>query len=99
MVDATTITKETLAKSLKSKTGLSGVLCEEIVSVMFKSIVKLIKRDSKLVLTHFGTFRLRHKKARPGFNLHTMEQVIITPRDVISFIAASSLKTKLNSEN
>lgn len=91
-----TITKEKIAQALKTKIGLSGVLCEEIINHIFKELYKLIEGDQKITLKNFGSFYLKSKKARPGQNLQTKETIIIPPRKVIRFLPAKALKKEIN---
>lgn len=91
-----TITKAKISENLKQKMGFSGVLCEEIVSAIFESIAYLAATEEKLLLTNFGKFRVNNKKARPGVNLKTKEQVVIPPKKVLRFIPSAHFKTMLN---
>ena len=45
---------------------------------------------------NFGTFKLRNKKSRKARNPKTKVEVIIPPRNVISFIPSKFILSKLN---
>lgn len=92
-----TITKAKIAGMLKQKVGFSGVLCEEIVSQIFSSLLELAQHEGKLIIRNFGGFRVNNKKARPGLNLKTKERVTIPPKKVLSFIPSTQFKSMLNS--
>ena len=47
---------------------------------------------------NFGTFRLKRKKSILGRNTKTKEELIIAPRNVISFIPSRKLLKKLNEQ-
>ncbi|RTK92671.1 MAG: integration host factor [Rickettsiales bacterium] len=91
-----TITKEKLAENLQSQLGFSVSICEDIVSEIFNQLIILTKRDQKVMLQNFGTWKINNKKSRPGFNMHTGTQVDIKPRSVLRLIPSKSLKEKIN---
>ncbi len=51
---------------------------------------------SDLLLSRFGKFVLRDKTARLGRNVHTGEELQISPRRVVTFRASRLLVDKLN---
>ena len=96
MHKVSTITKEKIAEKLKAQLGLSLSLCEEITLYDFAEILNLAKKDQKVVLQNFGTWKINHKKTRPGFNIHTGNSVSIAPRTVLRFNPSRSFKDKVN---
>jgi nucleoid DNA-binding protein len=92
-----TITKEKIAERLKTQLGLSATLCEEITSSIFSEIFRLTKRDEKMMLQNFGTWKINHKETRPGFNIRSKELVKIEARTVLRFLPSRPLKEKINS--
>ena len=53
-----------------------------------------LKRSVKI--HNFGTFKIRNKKSRKARNPKTKVEVIIPPRNVISFIPSKFILSKLN---
>lgn len=96
MKGSTTITKEKIAEQLKEHLGLSTLLCEEITRNLFLEILNLTKNSGKTTLQNFGTWKINHKDARPGFNIKTGKTVEIKPRSVLRFTPSRSLKEKIN---
>ncbi len=96
MVTTKTITREKIAHILKSKLGLSSIICEEIVDQIFKNIQQMAS-NQRLTLAGFGSFCTSTKKPRPGINFHTKEIVIIPEKEVMRFIPAKKLKLLINS--
>ena len=53
--------------------------------------------NNKIVKIHnFGTFKLKRKNSRLGRNPKTKEEVIISERNVITFIPSKNILKKLN---
>jgi nucleoid DNA-binding protein len=92
-----TITKEKISEKLKTQLGLSSTLCEEITSTTFSEIFRLTKRDEKMMVQNFGTWKINHKNTRPGFNIRSKKPVEIKARSVLRFLPSRSLKEKINS--
>ncbi len=91
----TSITKEKIACMLKSKLGLSSLICEEIVNQIFSNIQQMASKQ-RLTLASFGSFCTSIKKPRVGINFHTKEAVIIPAKEVMRFIPARKLKLLIN---
>lgn len=95
MKDIETITKEKLASHLKNQMGLSALVCEEIINVMFDEIIEQTTDNTKTTLTNFGKFFINHKKERPGFKVKTGEPIQVKPRIVLRYTPARSFKDGL----
>ena len=97
MHKVSTITKAKISETLRSQLGISLSLCEEITLYVFAEILNLAKKDQKIMLQNFGTWKINHKKTRPGFNIHSGNAVSIPPRTVLQFNPSKSFKDKVNS--
>jgi len=68
----------------------------EIVDVIFSTIGKSVKKDSKFTIPRFGTFVMRKRKARKGRNPRTGEAIDIKPSRTVNFRPAFAWKTSLS---
>jgi len=96
MTKSDTITKEKIANHLHGKLGLSAFLCEEITEKIFMEIFNLTRDSGKLSLPNFGTWKIREKEPRVGFNMKTRESVKIDRKKVLRFIPARSFRAEIN---
>ena len=72
------ITKVAAAKALQSfLAGMAG---------------GLKKRNSRITLVGFGTFKTKYRKTRMGFNPRTGEKIKIKGKNVVSFKPGKSLQ-------
>ncbi len=94
--EVSTITKEKISEQLKTHLGLSSLICEEITVSVFSELLRLTQNDKKLTLQNFGTWKVNHKNARPGFNITAGRSVDIKARNVLRFTPSRSLKKKIN---
>jgi nucleoid DNA-binding protein len=97
--ETSTLTKEKIAEQLKKHFGLSSLICEEITESVFFELLWLAKDSEKVMLQNFGTWKVNHKKARPGFNITAKRAVDIEARNVLRFIPSRPLRKKINDSN
>lgn len=87
-----TVTKKELTALVAKKANLTNKASKEAVKVLLNSIRDSLKRGEKVVLTGFGTFKLRERKAKKGRNPKTGETITIAARKVAGFTPGKSLK-------
>ena len=90
------MTKADLIEEVASISGLSRKSSEQVVNSFFESIVESLQRGQKVELRGFGTFNLRHRKARMGRNPRTGEQVHVPAKVVPFFKPGKDLKALIN---
>lgn len=92
-----TITKADIVDHLHDELGLSKSECKQIVEDFFKEIRDSLVNNEAVKLSGFGNFELIDKKARPGRNPKTGENVTIKARRVVSFRAGKKLRKRIAS--
>lgn len=96
MTKPKTITKEKIALMLKTKLGLSGIMCEELVDKIFTTIYELSTEHKKLTIQEFGCFFMHDKKERQGRDIYAKKSVTVPARTIFKFSPAKSLREKIN---
>jgi len=91
-----TITRADLSEAVHRQVGLPRTECAAMVRLVLDEISGALVRGEQVKLSSFGTFEVRHKKARIGRNPKTREEVPITPRRVLSFRASQVMKKKVD---
>ena len=86
------ITRDDIADFINAEFGLTKKDCNLLVKDIIDEIIEGLK------IHNFGTFKLKRKESRIGRNPKTKENVIIEPRNVISFIPSRKLLKKLNEQ-
>jgi DNA-binding protein HU-beta len=81
-----------MAKDAKITKVAAGVALESFISNVTKA---LKKRNGKVTLVGFGTFRKVYRKTRKGRNPQTGEQIKIKGRNSVTFKAGKTLKEKI----
>ena len=86
------VTKKELTELVAKKANLTNKAAKDAVRVFLNAIRDSLKRGEKVVLTGFGTFSLRARKARKGRNPKTGETITIPARNAPGFTPGKSLK-------
>ncbi|MGD8343666.1 MAG: HU family DNA-binding protein [Desulfobacterales bacterium] len=81
-----------MAKDAKITKVAAGAALESFMSNVTKA---LKKRNGKVTLVGFGTFRKVYRKTRKGRNPQTGRQIKIKGRNVVKFKAGKTLQSKV----
>ena len=93
------ITRDDIAEFINNEFGLTKKDCSNLVNDIIEEIIEGLKEHNIVKIHNFGTFKLRRKNARIGRNPKTKEEVMISPRNVISFLPSKHILKKLNDFN
>jgi DNA-binding protein HU-beta len=61
------------------------------VETTFDTIRQALSSNEKVVISNFGTFRVKHRQQRVGRNPKTGQQVTVPPRRGVRFKASKNL--------
>lgn len=89
------LTKASIIESLVTELNLNKNDAKVLVDNFYQEIIAALSSGETVKLTGLGSFKTIEKKARPGFNLNTLQPVEITPRRIVSFSVADKLKQVL----
>lgn len=89
-----TMTKVEIMEHLFNSVGLNKSESKEILEALFEEIITCLEQGIKIKISGLGNFTLHDKKARPGRNPRTGEEVVVLPRRVVSFRAGQKLKSE-----
>ncbi|MBA4117548.1 MAG: integration host factor subunit alpha [Candidatus Puniceispirillum sp.] len=87
-----TLTRAEISDCIASRLNLSRRRAMELLEETLEEMSMGLEREGQLKLSSFGSFSIRKKKNRVGRNPKTGQEVMIEPRQVISFRASLSLK-------
>ena len=77
------------------KADLSKKDSEAAVAAVIDGITDTLAKGDKVQLVGFGTFEVRHRKAREGRNPSTGETIKIAAQNVPAFKAGKALKAQV----
>jgi integration host factor subunit beta len=90
------MTKADLIEEVSTVSRLSKKSSEVVVNTFFASIVASLQRQEKIELRGFGSFKLRHRRARIGRNPKTGARVEVPAKVVPYFKPGKDLRELVN---
>jgi len=78
------------------KVGFSNKEVAKIVETVFDIIKETLQREDKILVSGFGNFVIRNKRARRGRKPQTGDDIEISPRRILTFKPSEVLKASLN---
>jgi len=92
-----TLTKADLVQRIyKSHDSLTKAQATEAVESLIGIMKNCLSEGEDLLISGFGKFKVKDKKARRGRNPQTGTELILSPRRVVTFKPSGILRTKIN---
>ena len=87
--------KADIIEEVAKDAHLTKKAAKEAVDATFETIEAALKKGEKVVLSGFGTFIIRGRKARTGRNPKTGQSLQLPQMNTIGFIAAKGIKKQV----
>ncbi|MDR1657379.1 MAG: HU family DNA-binding protein [Deltaproteobacteria bacterium] len=91
-----TITKEIIIKKIGLNTGYNRFESKKVLDQLLDLIFTKLGKGEDVLISGFGKFRISDKGSRIGRNPHTMEEIKLQARRVVTFRPAENLRQKTN---
>ncbi len=91
-----TVTKADLIQSIYTVHNLSKQDATQVVEEFLALAKGCLENGEDLLLSGFGKFRVKDKKARRGRNPQTGEELILDARRVVTFKPSGILRKRIN---
>ena len=86
------MTKNELVEKVAKKVGLTKRAAADAVNAVFNNIRDGLSKGDKIVISGFGTFKVRIRATRTGRNPQTGTAIKITGHKLPGFTAGKTLK-------
>ena len=93
------LTREDIAEILHTDFGLTKKDCIIFVNDIISIIIEGLNTSGYVKIHNFGSFKVIRKKSRIGRNPKTMEDVIISERNVLKFKPSKIILDYINRHN
>ena len=90
------MTKADLVEKVANEAEMTKKDAEQLVEIIFDSIITSLNKGEKIELRGFGSFRVRQRNARKGRNPKTGASVNIPSKRVAYFKPGKELKDIIN---
>jgi integration host factor subunit alpha len=92
-----TLTKADLVQQVyKTHENMTKLQATEAIETLLRIIKDCLANGEDLLISGFGKFNVKNKKARRGRNPQTGEELILEERRVITFKPSGILRTSIN---
>jgi integration host factor subunit alpha len=92
-----TLTKVQIVESVRNQTGFPNNKSSEIVETLLEIIKRTLTSGEDVLVSGFGRFCVKEKKERRGRNPATGEDMMLKPRNVVTFTCSGKLRDRINS--
>ena len=92
------LTKDHLMNSIHKKLGLPKSKSVKLVESLLETIKMKLELGEDVLISRFGKFCVKNKKARRGRNPATGEDLMLDSKRIITFKCSPVLRDKLNGE-
>jgi integration host factor subunit alpha len=93
------LTKAAIVDLMADELGLPRKKSTDVVESLLEIIKSALESGDEVLMSGFGKFCVRDKKARRGRNPSTGEDKILRARRVVTFKCSGKLRKKLNGKH
>jgi len=90
------LTKAHIVESVANKCGYAKYKSADIIEIILELIKKSLESGEDVLITNFGKFCVKEKRARRGRNPSTGQSAMIAPKRVVTFRCSGKLRGKIN---
>jgi len=90
------LTKQDLVEMIYSELNLSKKESVNVLESIFKIIKDELTAGNDVMISGFGKWSVRNKRARKGRNPKTGEEMMIEARKVVTFKSSKTIKVKVS---
>lgn len=89
-------TKIDITQTLSENLGYSKNQAQGVVEKLLEIIKETLSSGEELLISGFGKFEVKQKRRRKGRNPASGEDMILEPRNVVTFKCSGCLRRKIN---
>ena len=92
-----TLTKANIVDAIHDELGFPKNRSAELIEILLEQIKSTLENGQDVLISGFGKFCVKGKKARRGRNPATGDDMMLTQRRVVTFRCSHLLREKINS--
>lgn len=93
-----TVTKDHIINSVCTQLGVPKRKSAELLESLLKLIIHTLEQGEDVLISGFGKFCVKNKRARKGRNPATGEDLVLGSRKVVTFKCSPILRARVNQE-
>jgi len=91
-----TLTKANIVDAIHNELGFPKNRSAELIEILLEQIKNTLEGGEDVLISGFGKFCVKSKKARRGRNPATGDDMMLTQRQVVTFRCSHLLREKIN---
>ena len=91
-----TLTKAKVVENVYEELNLPRKQCADIVESLLEIMKRSLENGEDVMMSGFGKFMVKEKKARRGRNPATGDGMMLDPRRVVTFKCSGKLRDMIN---
>ena len=91
-----TLKKLSISESIRDQLEISSKESYELLENLLEIIKRTLVSGEDVMISGFGKFNMKEKKARRGRNPATGENIMLDARRVVTFTCSGKLRDKIN---
>jgi len=92
-----TLTKANIVDAIHDELGFPKNRSAELIEILLEQIKNTLENGQDVLISGFGKFCVKEKKARRGRNPATGDDMLLEQRRVVTFRCSHLLREKINS--
>ena len=92
------LTKDDIVKALVKENGYQLNQSVELIETLLELIKSTLASGEDVLISGFGKFCVKKKRERRGRNPATGEDMMLAPRQVVTFKCSGQLRDKINQQ-
>jgi integration host factor subunit alpha len=91
-----TLTKADIVESIQNKLGFTKNKSAETIEMMLEIMKQALESGDDVLISGFGKFCVKGKRERKGRNPATGDDMMLSPRRVVTFKCSGRLRKSIN---
>lgn len=94
-----TVTKKELVSRIAEKTGVTKVVCKDIIQSFLDCIIDELAEGNRLEFREFGVFESKERAARRAQNPRTLEKVDVPSKRIVKFKVGRLMRERVSGDD
>lgn len=90
------LTKEKIIAAIIEKMGFSKSQSRDVIEQLLEIMKKALASEENILISGFGKFVVKRKRARRGRNPHTDQDLLLKARKVVVFKTSGTLRKEIS---
>ena len=91
-----TLTKAMIAEAIAEQNRFTKKKSVDVIETLLEIIKRALESGEDVLVSGFGRFCVKKKKARKGRNPATGDDLMLAPRKIVAFRCSGRLRDKIN---